>query len=262
VASLRSDPLGQGRFRRGLFWGLVVMALLLVVPGVFWDFGGFLAIFTHGVMLSVPVLLLPGVAASLITSERELDRMDLLRSTLLTPFRLIWGKFVAALAGSSGVIVVAVAACSTSAFILEDRRLVSSVSVGIGNLASPLEYLLYLVATLVVVVVVAISSGLLASSLARRTTPALLLAYMLAVGYLWVGPGLLAAIVELADFEGGVPTGLSPFIEFFRLLQGSSSPEEWATAALLALAVAALEVVLAIAALRRRDFPASGSSAR
>lgn len=38
----------------------------------------------------------PGIAASAITSERESDTLDLLRSSLLTPRAILWGKAMAA----------------------------------------------------------------------------------------------------------------------------------------------------------------------
>ncbi|MDP9311361.1 MAG: ABC transporter permease [Chloroflexota bacterium] len=156
----------------------------------------FLGIVT--VALIQVLIVVPGQAASALTSEKERETYDLLISTLLPPWKIIIGKLLAALAYALLLIVAVIPFMAVSFFF-------GGVTV--------LEVILALVG-LVVTVVLFGSSGILWSVIMRRSLAATIVTQAVSVGLLLGLPFLVfvAGVLIFRDFPPPAWTSSAPFV--------------------------------------------------
>ncbi|MBI4586578.1 MAG: ABC transporter permease [Planctomycetes bacterium] len=214
VASVRSQVYGAAHSRRMMFWGLAV--LIFIISGmIFWFFLSGMGVesyvsFSIGahVLLYSVALILPGLAATGLSGEVESGNLDFLRGTLLAPFAILRGKWLAALFGISGLwILGGLFGAAHLPFLL------------VKNLGLLIP--IYFLAALLLVSLAASSAGILASTLARSTVSALVLAYLLSFGYLLGVPVLLQFFAFWARFwrfNSAYFPSLSPLWEFSQII--------------------------------------------
>ena len=176
----RKKPIEDGRnpmLVRELRYGLISRGTIWV--RVF--YGAFFAYFMLGVAVTfertsfedtrtwllaqilVTVAVAPSLVANALTKEYELGNIDMLRMTLLAPRDIVMGK---GLSGLMAVMpMVGAACCSALPLILWGMSNVDVMAMGY--------------VTLLVCAMVSVSLGLAASLVARRTTPALIISYVL-----------------------------------------------------------------------------------
>ncbi len=173
TASFDQFNTGQ-RIGKTLFLGIVTVALVQVM------------------------IVVPGQAASALTSEKERETYDLLISTLLPPWKIIIGKLLAALAYALMLIVAVIPLMALSFFF--------------GGVTL-LEVVLALVG-LVVTVVLFGSSGILWSVIMRRSMAATIVTQATSVALL-LGIPFLAVIISIIVFRDFPPpawTRSTPFV--------------------------------------------------
>jgi hypothetical protein len=134
----------------------------------------------------------PAYAAAQISGEREKRTLSLLQVTLVRPSQIVAGKLVASVAWLT-ILVLAAAPIAATGFYL------GGVTVG--------DFLRSVALIMVVAVsVAAVALGL--SSIARKTTTAIVLTYVFVIGLL-VGP-LFGALVEAAFRQFDFPDNSRP----------------------------------------------------
>jgi ABC-type transport system involved in multi-copper enzyme maturation permease subunit len=119
---IRSEFFGRIGYRRFVFWGLCALSgvVILGVEGFDEVEKEVTTIGTLGILLTA--LLAPAVAASAFPREIERENLDLLRGTLMSPWEVLRGKFLAAIYATSGVVAatgwgIGIAAASDRAFL-------------------------------------------------------------------------------------------------------------------------------------------------
>lgn len=136
----------------------------------------------------------PAYAAAQISGERERRTLSLLQVTLVRPSQIVAGKLVASVAWLS-ILVLAAAPIAATGFFLG--------GVTVGDFVRSVALIM-----IVAVSVAAVALGL--SSIARKTTTAIVLTYVFVIGLL-LGP-LFGALLEAAarqfDFDGTRPLAL------------------------------------------------------
>jgi ABC-type transport system involved in multi-copper enzyme maturation permease subunit len=233
VAAIRSEVYGSARSRRMLFWGMgaalfVVSLVVTLTYGRFLETTGVVAVAGTHILLYTLVLLTPGAAAGSLASERELGKLDFLRSTLLSPFQVLRGKLGAALFGSTGLLGLALAFTAILLPFLHGERQVADLLPAFFPVAAAL-------------ILFTTAAGLLASTLATRTASALVLAYLLVLGYLFIGPALASWLFDVH------PWTLSPLLAFTHLLgPGSSRSESLIPSLAITTALSAAQFALAV----------------
>ena len=190
---------------------LILSTLLLIL----WPTGGVQSVVTEGarkifsiffsVNLALLMLMIPAFSAGTITGERERGTYPALFTTLLTPFDLLTGKFIA----SSAMIVV--------------MTLLSMPLAAVCALAGGVDTL-FMGKIMTLLLVTALTYGILGlacSSVCARTTTAVLLNYVLVLilaGATWLPSALLSNL--LPDFNRGfqIIRAVSPFDAMLYLL--------------------------------------------
>jgi hypothetical protein len=124
----------------------------------------------------------PAFIANLVTKEHELGNMDLLRSTLLRPRDVILGKAYAGYALVRPLLAAELAACVPLLFVATTTWDWTTLTMGLGML--------------LVTGLVAVSLSILASTLARRTGVAMVLAYVFNALVFFGASLILIAIFE------------------------------------------------------------------
>jgi len=235
VLSARNDfirPLGTPDFSITL---LVLLAFLVVLAGVTGHAMEGAAIATAFIMGGIG-LAFPGLAAALLASEREKGRADHLSSTPLGAREVLGGKLWAVLL--SGAPVVVLGAMFLTLFLFDPRWPVLSIPV-------------CFFAALLLVGMVSATAGLLAAALSRTMLRALVLAYLIAAGY-------LIGVPYLFGFTGGLSGALSPLAGYLRvaLAIGRGAPKvPWISllsSLSIAAALSAAQLAAAAAVFERR----------
>jgi ABC-type transport system involved in multi-copper enzyme maturation permease subunit len=252
VNAIRSDVFGSAASRRKLFWGFAaVLALVLalylffsVQTGSWSEFNLVypLIINTNLLIYSI-ALLVPGSSAASLASERELGKLDFLRSTLLTPWRILSGKLLACLFGASGLVILGALCCG----LLFMFSLPFAESLGWKAGLS----IAFLVSTGAVMLACA-TCGLLASALSKTTVGAAVLSYFLAALYLLIIPLLLSLAFE----DEKVMSYLSPLLSFSFLTgrwpRDAVSLDFFATSLFVSLLLSGLTFLAAVVAFEQR----------
>jgi len=138
------------------------------------------------VQIAMTIVAAPALTANVFTKEHELRNMDMLRMTLLRPGEMILGKLFALCVSVAPLVAAAILSCLPLIFL--GARNWTMLGVGYG--------------TLLVCVCLSISLALTASLVTRRTSAALVLAYVLSlisfVG-LWLAATALGADEDFAS---------------------------------------------------------------
>lgn len=258
----RKKPIEDGRnpmLARELRFGLISRGTIWI--RVF--YGAFFAYFMLGVAVTfertsfedtrvwllaqifVTVAVAPSLVANALTKEYELGNIDMLRMTLLQPRDIVMGK---GLAGFMAVIpMVAAACCSAVPLLLWGMSNVDVMFMGY--------------VTLLVCALVSVSLGLTASLVARRTTPALIIGYVLNLlvfgGFSYASQLVFHGSLFLRRDETLDPAVamLSPIRAFFdyanNWAQRGVPPVEWITSMLLFVFVGIGLTFIALAAFAR-----------
>ena len=245
VMSVRTEMFGQAKYRRALFF--LVFLILLLVEIFALMFGAnslekFQSIFLIDCMIIIyfAALLLPGPSSSVVTSERELGKLDLLRGTLLTPYKILCGKFLAILFGASGLFILGALYVGFHVpFVYMEKA--AHKTGGFLN-TSVLSVYISFIACVLCVILVSTTSGLLASTLVRRTVPALIFSYVFSIGFLFVLPGFI-------KFFSDMP--LSPAFEFFEIFPDNFSVFNFLVTVFYSLFVASGQFLLAVLIFRK-----------
>lgn len=177
----RSTAFNAGQtIGKSLFIGIVTIALIQVM------------------------IVVPGQAASALTSEKERETFDLLISTLLPSWKIIIGKLLAALAYAVLLIIAVIPFMALSFFF--------------GGV-TPLEVVLALVGLLVTVLLFG-SSGILWSVVMRRSLAATIMTQAVSVALLLGVPFIMYVIAVLVFREFPPPDWVQsrPFVYFWTSL--------------------------------------------
>jgi ABC-type transport system involved in multi-copper enzyme maturation permease subunit len=170
---MRSEIFGQGTLMLRL---AIQISMVLAIPMMAWTL--YLqpqaAPFYISYVLLFNVLVGPVFSAGSVTSERERQTLDLLLTTVITPWQLLWGKLLSALRVSSVL----------SAFLLWPLILAVVLQVEIlRNLPTIVGYLIIFALTCFTTAVLA----LFCSTIFRKTTHSLLATYI-AILTLYLAP--------------------------------------------------------------------------
>ena len=125
-------------------------------------------VFLLAIQMGVTVIIGPALLANALTKEYELGNMDILRTTLLVPEEIVWGKVLAGAVCLSPLLLAAFLSSLPLAFVALFHR---------GALAT----LFTGYVTLLVCAFVSLSLGLLASILTRHTGTSIVLSYLMSV---------------------------------------------------------------------------------
>ncbi len=199
VASLRDDDAGMARTYRMFFAIVVGLTTLILFVALIntsrENFAQNFALFNWGYGVAIVIgiaLILPSLSTWSLAYELQRQRLDALCSTPLRPRELLLGKLFTTYVNSFGLLMTA---------------LVVRGLEGIGALlVNPPAFLLALASTLafvasfVVVAAVASTAGFLAASMLGRRVHTIVVANLIAAGYL-VGAPLLADVLYGSDVE-------------------------------------------------------------
>ena len=200
--------------------GLVSWPLYMIAAfGARFDWAEVLAAAALGlshITLYLTALALPGVAASLVSSERELGNVDFLRSTLLESAQILRGKLAAAAASRAVWIgLVFVLLLAMTLVHPGDSQL---------NRSGPQPWLftIYFLPSAAAVVGVAGCSGILGGVLGRSGAAALLLGYGCAIAIFFLIPGAFGLLAGFTSSEEIAMLGLafSPLLAYSPLAAG------------------------------------------
>ncbi|HMP79667.1 MAG TPA: ABC transporter permease subunit [Pirellulaceae bacterium] len=164
---MRSEIFGQGTLMLRL---VIQISIVLAIP--------LMAVFLYWIRPLIPwyisyvllfnMLIGPVFSAGSVTSERERQTLDLLLTTLLSPWQILWGKLFSGLRVSSVL----------TSFLLWPL-LLAALTVGdyLSNLPSILAYMFIILLTCVT----SASVALFCSTLFRKTSTSLIVTYLLIV---------------------------------------------------------------------------------
>ncbi|MFO7974062.1 MAG: ABC transporter permease subunit [Candidatus Hydrogenedentota bacterium] len=158
-----------GRRYRTLFLALLiegaVLGVLLLAGKQFSE--DMMAVLWSGMLMAAVGLLAPMATATSVTREHELGNLDMLRMTPMRPYQVIVGKTLAGLRGLSPLFIAAVLLIPLVLYG-EYRHMDDTMGMCLVSFVSACVF-----------AVVGASMGILASVLTRRTTVAVVLAYLL-----------------------------------------------------------------------------------
>ena len=138
---------------------------------------------------SAIALSLPGLGATSIVSEREMGRLDLLRGSALSSVEIVKGKLGAVLLGGLRF------------FILGGVYLAAIVAIALlGGTVGPTQAAFQFVAGSAAVALASPAGGLLASTLARSSLQALVMAYSLCACQFLLAPWWIGLFDPSRDF--------------------------------------------------------------
>jgi ABC-type transport system involved in multi-copper enzyme maturation permease subunit len=205
---MRSEIFGQGTLMLRL---AIQISMVLAIPMMAWTL--YLqqeaAPFYISYVVLFNILVGPVFSAGSVTSERERQTLDLLLTTVITPWQLLWGKLLSALRVSSVL----------SAFLLWPLVLAVVLQVELRrNLPTMFGYLIIFTLTCFTTAILA----LFCSTIFRKTTHSLLATY-LAILFLYLAP-VAANFFSQTYFSKSPVTGwfqaatvASPFAAAFQL---------------------------------------------
>ncbi|MCP4644548.1 MAG: ABC transporter permease [bacterium] len=208
AAETRYSALTRGPVRRRVF----AVTLLLCFLGLAWlaaadvtpsDGEEFIAAYV-GCAFVVLCTAATGIVANSMTKERERRNLDMLRASLLSPYAIVWGKVRAGLATMRAAVLAVL------------------VAFAIGSVLSPMGPRWMFAAvqgfiTLAICCLLCVAVSIFASTIAKRTTTAILVSYLISA---WVNIGLFA--ISLIMLETMV---YSPQMRRW-LRQGNPSPQD------------------------------------
>jgi len=245
VASVRSEVHGRARSRRSIFLGVgAIVVLVWVIMGItaFGPIGDGLLIAACVVILVTSVLILPGASAASIAGERELGKLDFLRSTLLNPGQVLLGKLGACLFGGSGLLALGVLFCIIG---------IPFHSHSGGDDCRWLKITCSFLGSAAVLAVGASATGLLASTLTRTSVTGMVLAYAMWVGGVLFLPWLCSVFFVRGSME--YLSYLSPFFAFISTsLRDYQDLTVLGVSLVASLGVSVLELFLAALLFQRR----------
>jgi ABC-type transport system involved in multi-copper enzyme maturation permease subunit len=179
---MRSEIFAQGTLMLRV---VIQMSMLLAIPLMFicfyWTRPQYAAWYVNYVLL-FNVLVGPVFSAGAVTSERERETLELLLTTILSPWQILWAKLVAGLRVSSVLTLFLVwplllACCFVTKYW--------------GNVFSMLLYVLIIILTCITTAVLA----LFASVFFRKTSVSLMTSYLLIL-ILFMAPPAAAFFAE------------------------------------------------------------------
>ncbi len=183
---------------------------------------------TFGLQYLIIFLVAPSLTANAITQEKEQQTWEMLIFTRLLPGEIVLGKLMARLV--SVVLIMAV----FLPFMIFSWARAAEGSIGSSSYISIGQFLAaYLV--LGVSAVCFATIGLFLSLLLKRTLYAIIVSYVIVVGFLCIGTALLAGAISSITGDGNLMER-SPLMWFnpFRLMAAPIGPTEpGSTAALL-----------------------------
>lgn len=164
VKEMRSELFTKGSTMARLLYGSLCFYMVLLVPLL--GATAYRSLYAAGAWMTLPVLLLaPGLAARSLSREIEQGNIDALRSTLMRPRQILFGKILATLAATSPMLIGFVAMHVLLACQGIDRKAFEQSAVNI--------------ATVVVSMIAANACGVFSSVCSRRTAGSVVRAYVL-----------------------------------------------------------------------------------
>ncbi len=220
---LKSEFFSRVLYRRTVFWtSLLVYALLAVALHDSWRLGWLH--FIANLNMFLIVLLVPAVAATSITKEREKGNLDFLRSSLLSMGTLLRGKFFSAIYSNFGMFAAMVWVTVVAAFVLRGAPTRSAITLP----AAIWTVIVAIAVTLFTYAFVA-ALGLLASVWARRSVNALLLTYG-ALLFICIGLPVLYAFFDFGALDDQFAMATHPFAVLNVAIEGLASGRGYAGA--------------------------------
>ncbi len=202
LAAVRGEAFGNIRFRSAMFWGPGVAILLASIAGIDDALRGGPSLLI-GIILCPYLIFFPAAGALALIVERQPGRLDLLRSTPLTPGEVIRGKLYAVLFGGLSFALWDLLVIGLFWIAIIDRFNHPHIDPALMETALLMTFVIY--PSIGFVAVLAASMGLFAAALLRKTVPALILAYaldlapILGIGYLfsqpWVDLGVIVFFI-------------------------------------------------------------------
>lgn len=199
LKELRSEIFGRGTLLIRLIIQISCGLSIFVLPCMFTDYEPVYIAY----LMAFIMLVAPSFSSIAFSQERERGTMDLLRTTLIQPEQVIWGKFLAA-ARCTGVLV-----------------LLLSIPVGLGTLLAPKVTLLETaqhLTTLAMALAATTAIGLFFSLALRSTFLSMVWTYLTILG-LFVGPiatvTILRVYTSLPASTVWLVAPLSPFYAIF-----------------------------------------------
>ncbi len=215
---VRSEFYSRALYRRLVFWsGVLLYTLLAIVFQSAWGSAWLHAVASLNLFLVL--VLVPAVAATSVTREKEKGNLDFLRSSLLSQGAILRGKFLSSIYSNSGLVAAMVWVSVIAAVCFAATRSSASSSERTASLG---VVALVVLMTLVVLTFVAALS-LLASVLARRSAGALLLSYG-AILFICVGVPIIFSLIDFADIDRPFGMATEPFIAINAAIEGLTRP--------------------------------------
>jgi ABC-type transport system involved in multi-copper enzyme maturation permease subunit len=199
----------------------------------------------------------PALTANMLTKERDLANLDMLRMTLLTPRDIVLGKTRAAIAGVAPVLLAAALASIPllpGVFLVRDGEAILVTGLVMAGLCG----------------LVAVCFSMLASMLVKRSTTAVVLSYALTITFIFllypgweIGLELLREFARAVGgqlrFSSGGPVArrfmwLSPVYAFVEKWFGRNRPDisYWWTNVITNLVICALLAAATVKGFARR----------
>ncbi len=221
-----------GPIRRGLVWRVLIGLVLLGLLGGFFAFWGNRAMIIMSVanhfLLYVLALVAATSAAAVVATERQGERDDLLRSTLLGPGEILRGKLLAVLVGFVGVTAIGV--------IFNVVLYPFATATGErDSLRMATSQLLTFLPTLVLVVLVSATAGVLAATITKTTVAATTVSAAFCAAFL-IGPWFL---------NEGIGYSASPLVEFSLFLGRESDAGRYIGSLVIATVLAICQFAVA-----------------
>ena len=188
----------------------------------------------------VTVLLAPALMSNALTKEMELGNLDMLRMTLLRPRDIILGKLAAGAMALFPVLAAALISCIP--VMIMGVRPGRVMAMGYG--------------TLFVCALISLSIGLLASLMAKRTTTALVISYVLGVaafGGVTVGMDMFSMVADQAlpqEFSQFF-SPITAFVQSSKIMGTSAAYTYWLGNAVASTAFSLLLISLSVNGFKR-----------
>ncbi len=213
---LRSEIFSQGTLMlRVVIQVSMILSIPLMAVLLFWQPDQ--AAYYISYVLVFNMLVGPVFSAGSVTQERERKTMPLLLTTLLTPGKILTAKLVAALRVSTVL-----------TFLLTEQVLLAYIFV--PDLLKRFWTMFVYLAIIAVTCLATTSIGLLCSSLARRTSVALVLTYMILLllfaGPVAVGQYFRTFATSETERQVGAFAVASPFSAAFSVPKAEGASEE------------------------------------
>ncbi len=209
---LKSEFFSRVLYRRTVFWtSLLVYALLAVAlhdsRRLEW------LQFIANLNMFLIVLLVPAVAATSITKEKEKGNLDFLRSSLLSMGTLLRGKFLSSIYSNFGMFAAMVWVTVVAAPLVSEKPSRFAVT-----LPAAIWAVIVAIAVTLFTYAFAAALGLLASVWARRSVNALLLTYG-ALLFICIGLPILYALFDFRGLDDQFAAATHPFVVLMEAIE-------------------------------------------